>query len=76
MNPDVSECRFEEAIEGGLLRCGVDAHVGAASRWWVWPHSAISIGDLHRPARTLLVGADGIALDAFLERPLSEWVSA
>ncbi len=32
--------------------------------------------DRFPPARTLLVGADGIALDAFLERPVTEWLRA
>jgi hypothetical protein len=28
-----------------------------------------------KPQRTLLVGGDGIALEDFLSRPVSDWVS-
>jgi hypothetical protein len=30
--------------------------------------------DAFEPQRTLLVGADGIALDEFLTRPVSHWI--
>jgi predicted AAA+ superfamily ATPase len=33
-----------------------------------------SFTDQHRPSRSLLVGADGIAIEAFLSRPISGWI--
>jgi len=35
-----------------------------------------AFAEAHRPTRTLLVGADGIALDEFLLRPVEHWVQA
>lgn len=37
---------------------------------------AAAFADLHREARTLLVGADGIPLEQFLARPVREWLIA
>lgn len=34
-----------------------------------------AFSDAFRPDRTLLVGRDGVALEAFLERPLSDWLA-
>jgi predicted AAA+ superfamily ATPase len=34
-----------------------------------------AFGAAHRPARTLLVGGDGISLEEFLGRPVADWVA-
>jgi hypothetical protein len=35
-----------------------------------------ALADLHRSARTLLVGGDGIAIEDFLTRPVRDWATA
>ncbi len=34
-----------------------------------------AFGDAFRPARSLVVGAGGIALDAFFSKPMQHWVA-
>jgi hypothetical protein len=40
------------------------------------PAGGAAFADAFRPQRTLLVGGDGIALDAFLARPVSHWIES
>jgi uncharacterized protein len=60
-------------IGRGRTVVGLEVKSGRAPR----AHSGLAaFRDAHKPKRTLLVGGDGIPIDEFLRRPVSDWLQS
>lgn len=58
-------------LRSGRTVVGIEVKSGRAPR----SHSGLAaFREAHRPKRTLLVGGDGIPVDEFLSRPVTDWL--